>query len=81
MRTADSIAAWASHVAAITGQLKAQDGAFADLLRQGGPGLREGQALFDRFAPTLPVLLANMTSLGDIALAYRSDIEQLLANA
>ena len=78
VRTADSIAAWAAHMSSITGQLKATDGAFTDLLRQGGPGLREGQALFDRLAPALPMLLANMVSLGDIALAYRADIEQLL---
>lgn len=77
-RTANSIAAWASHMAAITGQLKAQDSAFGDLLRQSGPGLREGQAFFDRMAPTLPALLANMVSLSDIAVAYRADIEQLL---
>ena len=78
VRTAESIATWAAHMAAITGQLKAQDTAFADLLRQGGPGLREGKALFDRMAPTLPALLANMVSLGDIAVTYRADIEQLL---
>lgn len=77
-RTADSIAGWAAHLAAITGGLKARDRAFADLLGQGGPALREGAALFDRVAPTLPGLLANMVSLGDIALAYRADIEQLL---
>lgn len=78
VRTADSIAGWAAHMAAITGQLKTQDARFADLLRQGGPALDEGKALFDRVAPALPLLLANMTSLGDIALAYRADIEQLL---
>ncbi len=76
--TADSIASWAQHMASITGQIKEQDKAFADLLTQGGPALNEGRALFDRVSPTLPVLLANMVSLGDIAVAYRSDIEQLL---
>lgn len=78
VRTSDSIAAWAAHMAAITGQLKAQDSEFADMLRQGGPALQEGKALFDRVAPTLPVLLANMSSLGEIALTYRGDLEQLL---
>ena len=76
--TADSIAAWAQHMASITGQVKARDGALADLLVHGGPALNEGRALFDRVAPVLPVLLANMVSLGEIAVAYRSDIEQLL---
>lgn len=76
--TADSIAAWSQHMASITGQLKNHDAAFADLLMHGGPALNEGRALFDRVNPTLPVLLANMVSLGDIAVTYRSDIEQLL---
>ena len=78
VRTADSIATWARRMALITRGLQAEDPAFADLLRQGGPALEEGRALFERFSPTLPVLLANMVSLGDIAVTYRSDIEQLL---
>lgn len=78
VQTADSIATWAQRTAAITGQLKAQDIAFADLLTQGAPALEEGRALFDRVAPALPVLLANLVSLGDIAVAYRADLEQLL---
>src|SRR3954466_16242380 len=65
-------------MAAITGQLKAQDAAFAELLTVGGPALEEGRALFDRVAPALPVLLANLVSLGDIAVTYRNDLEQLL---
>ncbi|MEZ0365968.1 MCE family protein [Mycobacterium sp. pUA109] len=78
VQTTDSIAAWAHHLAAITGQFKAQDRAFADLLTMGGPALQESKALLDRVAPALPVLLANLVSLGDIAVSYRNDIEQLL---
>jgi phospholipid/cholesterol/gamma-HCH transport system substrate-binding protein len=78
VRTTDSIAQWAARTAAIAGQVKAQNTAFADLLTQGAPALNEGKALFDRVAPTLPVLLANLASLGDIAVTYRPDLEQLL---
>jgi len=78
VQTADSIATWAQRMAAITGQFKAQDAAFADLLDVGSPALEEGRALFDRVAPALPVLLANLVSLGDIAVTYRNDLEQLL---
>ncbi len=78
VRTADSIRTWANRMAAITGQLAAQDTAFAGLLDAGGPALNEGKQLFDRIAPVLPVLLANFVSLGDIAVTYRSDLEQLL---
>ena len=78
VQTADSISTWAQRMASITGQFKAQDAAFADLLNVGSPALEEGRALFDRVAPALPVLLANLVSLGDIAVAYRNDLEQLL---
>ena len=78
VRTSDSIATWARRVNSITSQLKAQDTAFADLLNVGGPALNEGTALFDRLAPTLPVLLANLVSLGKIAVDYHNDLEQLL---
>lgn len=78
VQTADSIATWAQRMASITGQLKTQDTAFASLMTAGAPALDEGKALFDRVAPTLPVLLANMVSLGDIAVTYRNDLEQLL---
>ncbi|MBI3226582.1 MAG: MCE family protein [Mycolicibacterium cosmeticum] len=78
VQTADSIQTWAAHSASLFGQFKAQDRAFVDLLNQGGPALDEGRQLFDRVAPALPVLLANLVSLGDIAVTYRNDIEQLL---
>jgi phospholipid/cholesterol/gamma-HCH transport system substrate-binding protein len=78
VQSSDSIATWAAHTASITEQLKAQNTAFGDLINQGGPGLDEGKALFDRVAPALPVLLANLVSLGDIAVAYRADLEQML---
>ena len=78
VRTSDSIATWARRGDSITSQLKAQDTAVADLLNVGGPALNEGTALFDRLAPTLPVLLANLVSLGKIAVDYHNDLEQLL---
>ena len=78
VQTSDAIATWADRTAAITAQFKAQDAALRDLLTQGSSGVEEGRALFDRVAPALPVLFANLVSLGDIAVVYRHDIEQLL---
>lgn len=78
VQTSDAIATWAGHTAAIMAQFKAQDTAVRDLLTQGGSGLEEGRALFDRMVPAVPVLMANLVSLGDIAVVYRHDIEQLL---
>ncbi|WP_156688075.1 MCE family protein [Mycobacterium sp. Marseille-P9652] len=78
VQTSDAIGTWASHTSAIMAQFKAQNAAVRDLLTQGSSGLEEGRALFDRVAPAVPVLMANLVSLGDIAVVYRHDIEQIL---
>ncbi|WP_102417127.1 MCE family protein [Mycobacterium sp. 4858] len=78
VQTSDAIGTWANRTSAIMAQFKAQNAAVRDLLTQGGSGLEEGRALFDRVTPALPVLMANLVSLGDIAVVYRHDIEQIL---
>jgi phospholipid/cholesterol/gamma-HCH transport system substrate-binding protein len=78
VQTSDAIARWADRTAAIMAQFKAQDAAVRDLLTQGTSGVEEARALLDRVSPALPVLFANLVSLGDIAVVYRHDIEQLL---
>jgi phospholipid/cholesterol/gamma-HCH transport system substrate-binding protein len=78
VQTADSVLIWAQRLASITGQLAAEDRAFAGLLSAGAPALNEADALLGRVAPALPVLLANMVSLGQIAVTFRQGIEQLL---
>ena len=78
VQTSDAIGTWAHRTAAIFAQFKAQDAALRDLLGQGTSGLEESRALLDRVAPAVPMLFANLVSLGDIAVVYRHDIEQLL---
>ncbi|OBI91961.1 MCE family protein [Mycobacterium asiaticum] len=78
VQTSDAIATWAHRTVAIMAQFQAQDAALRDLLTQGSSGLEEGRALFDRVAPAVPTLMANLVSLGDIAFVYRHDIEQIL---
>ena len=72
--TADSIRAWASNLASITSQLQAQDSAVAGILQKGPGAAEEVRALFDRLRPTLPIVLANLVSLGEVAVTYQSDI-------
>jgi phospholipid/cholesterol/gamma-HCH transport system substrate-binding protein len=78
VQTADAIATWAARTAAITAQFQAQDAALRDLLTQGRSGVEEGRAMLERVGPAVPVLFANLVSLGDIAYVYRHDIEQIL---
>lgn len=76
--TADSIQAWASHLATITGQLRDNDAAFASLIDNGGPTAEEARQLVERLQPTLPVVLANLVTVGKVAIAYQPGLEQLL---
>lgn len=76
--SADAIRAWAAHLATITDELHTHDGALAGVLHKGGPATNEARQLLQRLQPTLPVLLANLVSIGQVALAYQPAIEQLL---
>ena len=48
------------------------------MLQNGGPAADEARQLFERLQPTLPVLLANLVSVGEVAVTYQPGIEQLL---
>jgi phospholipid/cholesterol/gamma-HCH transport system substrate-binding protein len=76
--TADAIHSWAAHLADITRQLKTNDTSVAGLLENGGHAADEARQLVDRLQPSLPILLANLVSIGQLALTYLPGIEQLL---
>ncbi|MDT5128845.1 MAG: phospholipid/cholesterol/gamma-HCH transport system substrate-binding protein [Mycobacterium sp.] len=76
--TADSVQAWAAHLADITAQMRSNDSAVQGILHEGPAAADEARALFDRLQPTLPVLLANLVSVGQVAVTYHASIEQLL---
>jgi phospholipid/cholesterol/gamma-HCH transport system substrate-binding protein len=76
--TTDAISAWSAHLATVTGELRDHDNALAGVLVKGGPATDEARQLFDRLRPTVPILLANLVSLGEVAVAYQPNIEQIL---
>ncbi|HEX9497408.1 MAG TPA: MlaD family protein [Mycobacterium sp.] len=76
--TSGSIQAWASNLATITDQLQSQDTAVAGILEKGPGAAEEVRALFDRLRPTLPIVLANLVSIGEVAVTYQPSLEQLL---
>lgn len=76
--TASDIDAWSQHLSSITGQLAAQDGALAGVLEKGAPAADQARQLIERVSPTLPVLLANLVSVGQVAVTYQNNLEQLL---
>jgi phospholipid/cholesterol/gamma-HCH transport system substrate-binding protein len=76
--TSDSIQTWASNIAQITNQLQNQDDSVKGILNDGPQAADETRQLFDRLQPTLPIVLANLVSLADVAVVYQANLEQLL---
>ncbi|GAY15335.1 MCE family protein [Mycobacterium sp. shizuoka-1] len=76
--TTDSIRTWAASLAGVTEQVANNDSQFRSILRDGPGFAQETSRLLEQLKPTLPVLLANMTTFGQIFLTYNASIEQLL---
>jgi phospholipid/cholesterol/gamma-HCH transport system substrate-binding protein len=77
-RSSDSVQAWAAHLATITSQLRNNDSAVAGILQKGGAAADLGRQLIDRLNPTLPIVLANLVSVGQVGVTYRDNLEGLL---
>lgn len=80
VQTSAAIQAWASHLATVTGDLQRADKSVAGFFDQQGIIVASQQArkLIERLKPTLPVIMANLSSVGQVAVNYQNDIEQLL---
>lgn len=76
--SAAAVEEWAGHLATISRQLEDNDAAVGDLLQQGGPAVAESRLLLDRIRPTVPIIAANMVSVGQVAVTYQPSLEQLL---
>jgi phospholipid/cholesterol/gamma-HCH transport system substrate-binding protein len=76
--TASSIQHWAASLAQITHQLHDQDQAFNGVLDHGPAAVDETRKLLHRLHPTLPLLLANLVSLEQVAITYQPSLEQIL---
>ena len=76
--TSEAIQGWAAHLATVTTELQTHDQAVANVIERSGPAAAEAEKLIERVQPTLPILMANLLSVGKVALAYHNDLEQLL---
>jgi phospholipid/cholesterol/gamma-HCH transport system substrate-binding protein len=72
------VQAWAAHLADITASVQRNDTAIRGVLQNAGPAAEEVRALLDRMNPTLPIVLANLVSLNQVAITYQPDLEQIL---
>ncbi|MCW1820170.1 virulence factor Mce [Mycolicibacterium conceptionense] len=74
----DAIRTWARSMAGITKQVTEDDQHVRTLLKDGPGTADEASRLFNQVKPTLPLLLANLTSLGQVGVTYHPSLEQLL---
>jgi phospholipid/cholesterol/gamma-HCH transport system substrate-binding protein len=74
----DAIRTWARSMAGITKQVADDDHHVRTLLKDGPGTADEASRLFNQVKPTLPLLLANLTSLGQVGVTYHPSLEQLL---
>ncbi|BBY43284.1 MCE family protein [Mycolicibacterium celeriflavum] len=77
-QTTDALRLWARSLAGITDQVVVNDPQVRTLLTEGPPAANEAARLLEQIKPTLPVLLANMTTFGQVAVTYRPSLEQVL---
>ncbi|MCK5756160.1 MAG: MCE family protein, partial [Mycobacterium sp.] len=76
--TTDAIRTWARSLNGISAQVVQNDPELRSILQQGPGFAQEVSALLNVVKPTLPVLLANLTTVGQVLVTYNPSIEQLL---
>lgn len=75
---AEAIRTWARSLSGITGQLAADDAQIRTILTDGPGAADQAARLLAQVKPTVPVLLANLTTVGQIGVTYNPSLEQLL---
>jgi virulence factor Mce-like protein len=74
----DNIRTWIRSLAGVTDQIRANDPQVRTLLQRVPGAADEVSRLLADLKPTLPVLLANLKTIGQIAVTYNPSLEQLL---
>jgi hypothetical protein len=69
---------WTRSLANVTDQLVTNDAQVRTILDSTPAALEQVSQLLTDAKPTLPLLLANLTSLGQVAMTYHPSLEQLL---
>ncbi|MCF6388194.1 MCE family protein [Mycobacterium sp. MBM] len=76
--SSDALRTWAAKLAAVSRQVVDDEPELRTVLETGPSAADEVSRLLTQVQPTLPVLLANMTSLSQVAVTYHPGLKQLL---
>ncbi|MFC9789375.1 MCE family protein [Rhodococcus sp. NPDC127528] len=76
--SSDAIRSWTRDLVTFSNQLRASDPQIRNLLEKGPDAAQEANELFQGLQPTLPLLLTNLVSVGEVGVIYNKSIEQVL---
>ncbi|WP_024800805.1 MCE family protein [Nocardia sp. BMG51109] len=77
-RSADSIRSWTRDLATVTDQLREHDPSLGQLLERTPSAAQKVSQTFQDLQPTLPLLVSNLVSVGQVGVTYHSGLEQIL---
>ncbi|GFG72452.1 MCE family protein [Mycolicibacter senuensis] len=77
-KSTDAIRTWARSVAGISEQVAVNDPQLRAILQRGPGFADEVSGLMQDLKPTLPILLANLNTLGQVLMVYNPSLEQLM---
>ena len=78
LRSSDAIREWTRNLADVTDQLRRNEPELTSLMQQGPDALGRATKVLDDLQPTMPVLVANLVSVGEVGVTYNRSIEQIL---
>lgn len=78
LRSSDSIRAWTRNLADVTDQLRTNEPQLTSIMERGPDALARATTVLNDLQPTMPVLVANLVSVGEVGVVYNRSIEQLL---
>ncbi|WP_137723259.1 MCE family protein [Prescottella subtropica] len=76
--TSDAIRAWTKNLVTFSNQLRASDPQIRSILAKTPDAAAQANGLFQDLQPTLPLLLANLVSVGEVTTIYHKSLEQVL---
>lgn len=74
----EAIQQWTKGLSDFVVELEKSDGHVRSIIDRSPAALSKAQKLFDDLAPTMPILLRDLVSLGQVAVTYNAGIEQML---
>lgn len=76
--SSDAVRSWTADLVRFTDQLRISDPQLRSLMENGPSAAADANRLFQELQPTLPLLLSNLVSVGQVGVTYNAGIEQIL---